>query len=319
MLVKTGAFKGLRTTVTLLRMVIPVYLIVALVGHTGAYLWIASLFAPAMRIFGLPGEAVVPVITGFFSDEYSVVAAIGAFSFNQACITIISVMVLCAHNIPVEVVIARKIGLSPWKVIIFRIATALIAGIVVAYMASVFIGGAPPAFFPGTEATSATASGSGGLDVELNFDLAWGVILPQMGLGILRTVLTIARVVIPMMIVIEIMLAYHIVQLIAKKLSSIRLLLGIGQDALLPLIVGLMMGVTYGAGAIIELNRTQPLSKKDTTLLGIFLFSCHAILESTYLFTVAGANIFIMTIARLAIAVCFTAVAARFGIDMSAK
>ena len=316
--IKSGALKGLRTVIMLLKIVIPVYLIVALVGYTGVYLWLAGHVEPVMRIFGLPSEAVVPIFTGIFTDEYSVVAVMSRFPFTVAHITIIALITLCLHSIPLEVVITRKIGLSAWKIGLFRCFLAVGTGILAAYLASVFIGGTPPAFSSAPEAIAGAAAGAGagaGIadagGLTLHFD--WAVILPEIGLGALRTAITITSVVIPLMIGIEFLLAYKIVHLLAKKLSPFCRLLGIGQDALLPLLVGFLLGVSYGAGAIVELNRMKPLPAGDLRLVGIFLFSCHGIIETTYLFALAGGSVIFMCVLRLAIAVVVTAMAARFG------
>ena len=307
--VKDGIFKGLRTIVMLLKIVIPVYLIVAFAGYTGVYLWLAGKVEPVMRVFGLPSGAVVPILTGFFTDEYSVVAAMSQFPFTTAQITIIAMIILCLHGAPVESVIARKIGLSAWKLIIFRFVMAVGTGIIVAYLASVFIGGDAPVFSlaPDMGAAGTAAFGTSGLTL----DFEWIVILPEMGLGALKMAITITCVVIPLMIVIEVMLVFKIVHLLAKKLSPLCRLLGIGPDALLPLLVGLLLGVTYGVGALFELNRMKPLPAKDLGLVGVFLFSCHGIIETTYLFAVAGGNIIFLTAVRLLIAVAVTATASR--------
>jgi len=103
----------------------------------------------------------------------------------------------------------------------------------------------------------------------------------------------------------------RLIEAAAKKLTPLCRLFGIGQNALLPLLVGLLLGVTYGAGTIAELNRVKPLSERDMALLGVFLFSCHGIIETTYLFTLAGGNVFFLSAVRLAIAVGITALAAR--------
>ena len=114
-----------------------------------------------------------------------------------------------------------------------------------------------------------------------------------------------------MMIVIEVMLVFNIVNIIARKLAPVCRLLGISHDALLPLLVGLLLGVTYGAGVIVELNRVKQLPPRDIKLIGVFLFSCHGIIETTWLFTVAGASVVFISAVRVAIAVGVTAVAAR--------
>jgi len=143
------------------------------------------------------------------------------------------------------------------------------------------------------------------------FTDGWDVILPQMGWGVLRTVINLLRVLIPLMIGIELLLAYSIIEAMAKKLRIFCRILDIGHEALLPLLVGLFLGVTYGAGAIAEMNRTRPLGPRDMALLGVFIFSCHGIIETTYLFALAGGSAIFVSVVRLAIAIGVTAVAAR--------
>ena len=311
--VKDGAFKGLRTARMLLVIIIPIYIAVVLLRHTELFLWIAGKVEPAMRIFGLSGEAVVPLITGVFSDEYSVVAAMSVFALDKAQITIIAMITLCFHSIPVETVITQKIGMPPLKFNLFRLGMAVLTGIVCAYLASAFLGGAAPSFSAGPGAAGggsvpdAGAFNSGGSVL----DAGWAEILPEMGWGALALALNILRVIIPLMIGIELMLAYRLTNALAERLAPFCRLLGIGKDALLPLLVALLLGVTYGVGTISEMNRIRPLPPRDMALLGIFVFSCHGIIETTYLFAVAGGSAFFFSAVRFAIAVAVTAGAAR--------
>jgi uncharacterized membrane protein len=71
------------------------------------------------------------------------------------------------------------------------------------------------------------------------------------------------------------------------------------------------MGVSYGAGTLIEISKRTPLSGRDLALTGIFLYACHGIIETSILFAVAGGSVFFVCVVRLAIAVLLTAVAAR--------
>ena len=309
--VKNGLINGLRTALLLFRIVLPVFVIVALIGHTDVYLMIAGKLEPAMRIFGLPGEAVVPLIVGAFSDEYAVAAAMKPFAFSQAQITVIAMFTLYFHSIPVETVVSKKIGIPPLKIALFRFMMAVITGIVVSYLASVFLGGAPPSFLPqpaGEAGFDPGISGGFGFNTELS------VMLTELGLGTLNMAFTLLRVLIPLMIVIELMFTYNVVGALAKKLSPVCRLFGISKDALIPLLVGLLLGITYGVGAIMELNRKKPLSARDLWMLGVFLFSCHGIIETTYLFTVSGASAIFVSGVRLLIAIGVTALMARLPI-----
>lgn len=309
--IKTGVIKGLRTALWVFRIVFPIYAIVAIVGHTGFYMWLASWLEPAMRVFSLPGEAVVPLIIGAFSDEYSLVASLGAFSLNAAQITTIAMFSLCCHSLPVEAVISQKIGMPPLRIILFRLGMAVLTGVIIAWLGAVFLGGAAPALASASDiSTPATGAGATAQSV-FSFDAGWQTILSGIGSGLLNLAIMLLLVLIPMMAVIELMFAYNIVKSMAKKLTPFCRLLGVSRDALIPLLVGLFLGVTYGIGALMELNKEKPLSRKDTLLLGVFLFSCHGIIEGTYLFTMAGANVVFLSAARLLIAIAITALVSR--------
>ncbi|MDR3295673.1 MAG: hypothetical protein LBT26_07605 [Clostridiales Family XIII bacterium] len=139
----------------------------------------------------------------------------------------------------------------------------------------------------------------------------WDVILPEILTGCVMTALNLLKVIVPLMVIIEILMAYKLVEKLAARLNWLAGLLGIGKDALLPLAVGVLMGVTYGAGTLIEINRRTPLSKRDFTLVAIFMYCCHGIIETTFIFTMAGANPLFPSLLRLLIAVLVTTAAAR--------
>ena len=320
--IKDGIIKGLRTALMLLTIMVPIYLGVTLLRHTAFFAWLADRIAPAMNIFALPGEAVIPVVAGFFADEYAVVAAMSGFSFTMAQSTVIVMVILAFHSMPVETVITRRIGMPALRIALFRVGLAVFSGIVVAYLAALFLGGDLPGTAAGNgllrtdDALAMTESGSTSSGPSLAmtndvFDAGWDVILPEMGWGAAWTVINLLRVLIPLMVCIELMLAYKVIEALANKMGFFCRILNIGKDALLPLLVGLFLGVTYGAGALAEMNRIRPLPPKDMALLGVFLFSCHGIIETTYLFAVAGADAIFVSVVRLAIAIGITAAAGR--------
>jgi hypothetical protein len=274
-----------------------------------------------MHVFALPGDAAVPIVTGVFSDEYGVVAAMSGFDFSAAQITTIAMIILCFHTIPLEAAIGHQIGFNPAKYTAYRFVMAVATGVIVGRLTGLMYGGA------GVLATkSATAdigeapASTENILAHAPWDTAWSDSLSgnpwvEMGDnmlgGSLSVILSLARVIIPLMIVIEFMLAYSLVERFTPKLGWLCRILGISRDALLPLLIGLFMGVTYGAGTLMEINRRTPLSGRDFKLIGVFLYACHGIIETTVLFAVAGGNVFFVCFVRLAIAVLVTSCAAR--------
>ncbi|MBL0709324.1 MAG: nucleoside recognition protein, partial [Sulfurimonas sp.] len=62
------------------------------------------------------------------------------------------------------------------------------------------------------------------------------------------------------------------------------------------LLVGIFLGITYGAGILIEEAKSGAIKKDDLFYIGTFLMICHAIIEDTLLFVIFGAD-FSMVIA----------------------
>ncbi|MBR0599139.1 nucleoside recognition domain-containing protein [Sinanaerobacter chloroacetimidivorans] len=140
---------------------------------------------------------------------------------------------------------------------------------------------------------------------------SFSVIFQEIFLGCISTILSLLKILIPLMIVVEILMVYNVMEKLANRLQFLAKLMGMKNQSIFPLLVGVIMGVTYGAGTLIEINRQTPIPKKDYALIGIFMFLCHGIIETAFIFYVAGANIIAITIGRLLIAFVVTALAAR--------
>lgn len=142
----------------------------------------------------------------------------------------------------------------------------------------------------------------------------WNVIIKEMIFGGFSTIINMLKILIPLMIIVELLMVYKVMEKLADLLAPVSRLLGLRKASLFPLLVGVVMGVTYGAGTLIEIDRKMPIPKKDFALIGIFMFLCHGIIETTFIFYVAGANIFAITVGRLFVAFLVTAIAARLPI-----
>lgn len=138
MAVRDGFFKALKTILLLLKVVLPVYAVVVLIRHSPLLGWLEQVMEPAMGLFQLPSAAVVPLVTGFFTDEYGVIAASKQFGFSSMEMTTIAMMAMVAHGLPVEAAIIQKIGLSPARFTVFRIVSFLVMGLLIGWMGGIF-------------------------------------------------------------------------------------------------------------------------------------------------------------------------------------
>jgi len=129
--------------------------------------------------------------------------------------------------------------------------------------------------------------------------------------GSISIIISFMKILIPLMITVEILVTYKIIEKLSDRLQFVSKALRIQRQSIFPLLVGVIMGVTYGAGTLMEIGNRTPIPKKDFALIGIFIFICHGIIETSLIFWVAGANIWVISLGRLLIAFAVTFLAAR--------
>lgn len=87
--------------------------------------------------------------------------------------------------------------------------------------------------------------------------------------------------------------------------------LGLGEASAVPLAAGLVLGIVYGAGVLIEEARGGAMTRREVFLLSLFLCTCHAVIEDTLLFVVMGGDPLWILGPRIVLAVGVTAGLAR--------
>ena len=91
--------------------------------------------------------------------------------------------------------------------------------------------------------------------------------------------------------------------------------LGMSPACTVPLAAGLFLGIIYGAGVIIPIVEEKKIGPDEVHSLGLFLCTCHAVIEDTFLFAWIGARnpleiagrMLVLAGVRLALAVAVTA------------
>ena len=127
---KVGLIKAGKTIWKLIKIVVPVYFFVKVLEYVQILPYNSNLFSPLMKYFGLPGEAAIVIITGNLLNLYGGIAAIQAFSFTARQITIIAVMLLLSHSLPVETTIIKNLKVSRILQICIRVVTMIIFALI---------------------------------------------------------------------------------------------------------------------------------------------------------------------------------------------
>ena len=85
------------------------------------------------------------------------------------------------------------------------------------------------------------------------------------------------------------------------------------------LVAGLVIGLAYGAGVMLEAVREDGVSKKDATIAFIFLVACHAVVEDTVIFIPLGVPVIPLLMIRLVTAILLAMIISRIWARLDEK
>lgn len=124
--------------------------------------------------------------------------------------------------------------------------------------------------------------------------------------GSLEQVWIMAVIIFPLMLVLEMAKDLNILDKLGLMLYPLLKLFNISNRGGIPLMAGLVFGISYGAGVIIDAAKSGDLDVREMYLINIFLIICHSIFEDTALFMVLGANGVLIVVSRLVLAIIIT-------------
>lgn len=294
-MLKRGLLVGLRTTWTLGKIIFPITLIVTILGYTPLFGMLAKILAPLMSWMGLPGEAAIPLVLGNMLNLYAAIGAILTMDLTIKEVFILAVMLSFSHNLFVESAVAAKVGISMFIVILVRVGLAVVSAWFINF---VWQGGQDKANYGLIQAPS---------NQEVT---GWAAIVMEGLTSATLGILSLTAIVIPIMIFIQIMKEKNGLSYLVKWMKPLTKLIGVKENTATTLGAGLVFGLAYGAGVMIQAVKEDNVSKKDLYLVFIFLVACHAVIEDTLLFVPLGIPVWPLLLFRLVVAILLTAVIA---------
>ena len=110
--VRSATPSALKTIWGLTKIMVGVSFAIMLLQYFGVIAWISELLTPVFSSFGLPGEAALAYVSGYFVNCYTAMAVMSTLELSMREATILAVMVLCSHNMIVETTVQAKTGSS---------------------------------------------------------------------------------------------------------------------------------------------------------------------------------------------------------------
>ncbi|AIM16187.1 MULTISPECIES: nucleoside recognition domain-containing protein [Neobacillus] len=287
---KKGLQVGLKTTWTLGKIIFPVTLIVSVLQYTPILPWAIKMITPLMKLIGLSGDAAIPLVLGNFLNLYAAIGAILTLDLSVKEVFILAVMLSFSHNLLIESGVAVKVGVKLWVILTTRLGLAFVSAAIIHL---VWQGGEEPAKYGLIQAKSEPATDLAAILLES---------IEKAGLGILQ----LAMIVIPLMLVIQILKDLQWLKNFSRTMAPVTRSLGMEENTSTTMAAGLLFGLAYGAGVMIQAVEEDGVSQKDVTLAFIFLVACHAVIEDTLIFVPLGIPVWPLFLIRLGVAILLT-------------
>jgi hypothetical protein len=287
---KNGLWKGLQTIWTLGKIIFPVTLIMTVLSYTAIFNHIIEWITPVMRWIGLPGQAAIPLVLANFLNLYAGIGAVLSLHLTVKSVFILAVMMSFSHNLFIECGVASRVGVKLWVMLVARIGLALIAAILISHL---WHGGSETAVYGLVPSSSVVPHGF--------LSMAWmGFEKAVMG------ILELAMIVIPLMIGIQILKDLNLLDHFSRWMSPFTTFLGMRSNTSTTLAAGLLFGLAYGAGVMVQAVKEDNVDRRSLYLAFVFLVSCHAVVEDTLIFAPLGIPVWPLLVIRLSVAILVT-------------
>jgi hypothetical protein len=123
--------------------------------------------------------------------------------------------------------------------------------------------------------------------------------LLQSLVSFLRVSLMILLIVTPIIALMELLRRYKLLDPLLDPLYRLFGWMRIRKESVVALFVGLIFGIAYGGGVLLEEKRSGALNRRDALVVGIFLSLSHALVEDTLIFVAIGADWVVVLMARV--------------------
>jgi len=228
---------ALRSSWVILKLIVPIYILADILFYYDLLRHITFIFKPFAVFLGLPQEAALSIVSGLFLNLYAAIAFAAPLGLGAKEWTILAVFLGIAHALLVETEIMKRLGISRLYSIILRLSVGLCVGFLVTLM--------PNEWFSSSVTTSSETL------TPVHYDSLKALILNASYEALSLSIKIIALVSL-LIFVLDVIKAHPWMQKHSQNVNS-------GFSIL----VGVILGITYGAGILIAEYEKGILKKRE--------------------------------------------------------
>lgn len=260
----------------LFKVILPVVIVIRALELIGAIPFLAKFLEPLTSFIGIDGSLGLVWMAAILVNIYAGLAAFASlqaiFDYSVAETTILGLIILIAHSLPIEVAIAKKSRISWIFNLSFRFINAIVAGKILNLI------------FTKYELFNEPNQSVLQVPNELVSNFEWATLQIQNFFIIFLIIFFIIST-------INILKAIGVWSFIIHIMKIPLSYLGMSEKVANIILIGLTLGISFGGGFLIEESKKNNISKKDILLSLSFLSLCHSIIEDTILILLLGSHI----------------------------
>ena len=299
-----------KTCIWLLKITIGVSVLILFMRYFKILPWLSATLGPLFNHFGLPGEAALAYVSGYFVNMYAMLAIAGSMDLTARAITILGVMSLCSHNMITETAVQGKTGANPVRVVITR----TLAGFVLAFVLNLILplsqsdiamlGGAfgerEAAVASVAEAPATVASITEAPEAPAAVQPLFTELVVEWCYSTLSILVKMTLLIYSLAILQRILSEFGVIRWVSKFLKPLLLLFGLPARCSFLWIIANILGIAYGGAVMMEEVRAGKLSLRDIKLVNQHIGISHSNLEDLTLVASIGGIWWVMLLSRWA-------------------
>lgn len=275
--VAPGAWK---TTKWVVRITCIVSAVIFLLRCLNVLPLISEAVGPVMKFIGLPGEAALAYVSGYFVNVYSCIAAAVTLDLSPRSMTILAVLVLCSHNMIVETAVQKKTGSSALRIVFVR----TLSGIVLAFVLN--------RIMPPDRAENIAVQ-----SVEL---LPFNEMFRQWIISLVILVAKMTVLIFSLSLLQQILKEFGIMNALTRLMKWPLKIFGLPEDTSFLWIIANTLGLAYGAAVMFQEKEKGNITDREIQLLNSHIGISHSNLEDLILFVSVGGIWWIILVTRWA-------------------
>lgn len=269
-----------KTCLWIIKITVGVSLGILFLKYFNVLPWFSEKISPVFNYLGLPGEAALAYVSGYFVNVYAAISVAVAIDLDVRAMTILAVMVLCSHNMITETAVQKKTGSSAVRIVLIRTLSA--------FCLAFILNKVLPAGSTGVMTAASV--------VETSFwEMFKGWLVSTCFL-----VLKMSFLIYALSIMQRILSEFGVIKYLADLLRPLLALFGLPAKTAFLWIVANILGLAYGAAVMIQESKSGKVSQRDLSLLNTHISISHSNFEDLFILSSVGGIWYVLLLTRWA-------------------